>query len=98
MSSNIAKQLLFTDLSIMLPSVSNVVSLSTLTLARTLAARLVQRSLLLEHFEHSWRGLQLFIYIYVGLSIESMHYMMSSTLYRVHWSKIHYRVQESTQF
>ena len=27
-----------------------------------------------------------------------MHYRMSSTLYRVHWSKTHYRVQESTQF
>ena len=33
--------------------------------------------------------------IYVGLSIESMHYMMSSTLYRVHWSKIHYTESRS---
>ena len=32
---------------------------------------------------------------YVGLSIESMHYMMSSTLYRVHWSKIHYTESRS---
>ena len=33
--------------------------------------------------------------LYVGLSIESMHYMMSSTLYRVHWSKIHYTESRS---
>ena len=33
--------------------------------------------------------------VYVGLSIESMHYMMSSTLYRVHWSKIHYTESRS---
>ena len=33
--------------------------------------------------------------IHVGLSIESMHYMMSSTLYRVHWSKIHYTESRS---
>ena len=33
--------------------------------------------------------------IYVGLSIESMHYMMSSTLYRVHWSEIHYTESRS---
>ena len=33
--------------------------------------------------------------IYVGLSIESMHFMMSSTLYRVHWSKIHYTESRS---
>ena len=33
--------------------------------------------------------------LHVGLSIESMHYMMSSTLYRVHWSKIHYTESRS---
>ena len=38
---------------------------------------------------------RLLVSIYVGLSIESMHYMMSSTLYRVHWSKIHYTESRS---
>ena len=45
----------------------------------------------LRLYLYIWRRLC----IYVGLSIESMHYMMSSTLYRVHWSKIHYTESRS---
>ena len=49
--------------------------------------------------QHAVRRLSMYVCMYVcmyvGLSIESMHYMMSSTLYRVHWSKIHYTESRS---